>query len=155
MAEEDGVPSALPALALPALEGPPRDLSRTLHPALVVFGHGECATTRLLLPFAERIHRGRRAGTEVVIVLQDTAEDARALVRELRLHAPVLLDPPPFRFGSALRARTVPLTMLVRSGLLEEAWPAFRRADLERAAEQFGAAPLFGADEDVPALRPG
>jgi hypothetical protein len=154
MAAETG-PSAFPALSLPALEGPPRDLSRAPHPALVVFGHAECATTRLLLPFAERIHRGRRAGTEVVVVLQGVAEEARALVSDLGLRAPVLLDPPPYALGTALRARTVPLTMVVRGGLVEETWPAFRRADLERAAELFGAAPLFGPEEDVPALRPG
>ena len=149
------VPSRFPSRALTGLTGPPRDLSRVARPTLVVLGHAECDTTRLLLPFAERIHRGRRAGTEVVVVLQDVAEEARALVRELRLRAPVLLDPPPYALGTALRARTVPLTMVVRGGRVEETWPAFRRADLERAAELFGAAPLFRPEEDVPALRPG
>jgi hypothetical protein len=148
-------PGAFPALTLPALEGAPRDLSRAAGPALVVLGHGECETTRLLLPFAERIHRGRRAGTEVVVVLQDTPEDARALVREMRLLAPVLLDPAPWRLGAALRVRTVPLTLLVRAGLIEEAWPAFRRADLERAAAAVGVSPLFAPDDVAPALRPG
>jgi hypothetical protein len=147
--------SGFPALTLPALDGPRRDLSRVPQPMLVVFGHAECETTRLLLPFAERIHRARGAGTEVVLVLQDTPEDARAAVRELALTLPVLLDPEPWALGMALGARTVPLTLFVRAGVVEESWPAFRRADLERAAARVGVSPLFTPEDKAPALRPG
>ena len=149
-------PALFPAAELPALAGPPRDLSRVAQPTLVVLGHGECGTTRLLLPFVERMHRRRRAGTEVVLVLQDTPDDARALVGELGLSLPVLLDPEPWPLGRALAAQTVPLTMLLGAGgAIEESWPAFRRDDVERAAALLGAAPLLTAHDLAPALRPG
>jgi hypothetical protein len=148
-------PATFPAQALPALDGAARDLSRSEQPTLVVLGHGECETTRLLLRFVERIHRRRRAGTEVVLVLQDTPEDARALVRELGLSLPVLLDGEPWVLGAALRAQTVPLTLFVRAGAIEEAWPAFRRVDVERAAALLGVSPVFTPGDDAPSLRPG
>ena len=153
---ETAVHGRFPGLPLPTLDGPPRDLSRAGQRTLVVLGHGECATTRLLLPFVERIHAHRAPGTAVVVVLQDTAADARALAAELRLSMPVLLDEEPWTLGAALATEVVPLTMVVEpGGRIAESWPAFRRDDLERAAVLFGAAPLFTPDEQVPALRPG
>jgi hypothetical protein len=148
---------SFPPLSLPALDGGARDLSRPPGPTLVALGHGECATTRLLLPYVDRIHRRRAPGTEVVIVLQDTPDDARALVAELGLAAPVLLDPEPWALGRALRATTVPLSLLVApDGTIERSFPAFRRADVEAAAARLGVpGPVFAADDRAPALRPG
>ena len=150
-------PRTFPALGLPALDGGVRDLSRALQPTLVSVGHGECATTRLLLPYVERIHRRRRPGTDVVVILQDTAADARSLADELELSAPILLDEEPWTLGAALQATTVPLTLLLApGGRIERAWPAFRRADVEEEAALLGvAAPLFAPDDQAPALRPG
>jgi hypothetical protein len=150
-------PRTFPALALPALDGAPRDLSQVAQKTLVCFGHGECSTTRLLLPYIERIHRGRPAGTEVVFVLQDTPRDARALAAQLGLSAPILLDAAPWALGRALRTDTVPLTLLVApGGRIEQVWPAFRRIDVEEAAARLGAStPVFAPDDTAPALRPG
>jgi hypothetical protein len=150
-------PSSFPALALRALAGGRRDLSRPARTTLVALGHAGCPTTRLLLPYLERIHRRRGPGADVVIVLQDTAEDASALARELGLSAPILLDEEPWPLGAALGTETVPLTLLLApGGLVERAWPAFRRRDLEEAASLLGAAgPLFAPDDPAPALRPG
>jgi hypothetical protein len=150
-------PARLPALALPALAGGVRDLSRVDRPTLVSLGHGECPTTRLLLPCVERIHRGRRPGTDVVVVLQDTPDDARALAAELGLSAPVLLDGPPWALGTALRTDVVPLSLLVApGGRIERSWPAFRRQDLEEAAALLGVPPpLFAPDDPAPVFRPG
>jgi hypothetical protein len=150
-------PRFLPALALPALAGGTSDLTRAAGPTLVTLGHGECPTTRLLLPYVERIRRGRRRGTEVVVVLQDTPEDARALAAELSLSAPILLDQEPYALSAALAADTVPLTLLVApGGRIEREWPAFRRQDLEEVAALFGVPPpFFAADDRAPALRPG
>ena len=149
-------PARFPAVALPALAGEPRDLSRVQAATLVMLGHGECGTTRLLLPYLERIHRGRAAGTEVVAVLQDSPEDARALARELGLSLPVLLDPAPWPLGTALSVQTVPLTLLLRAGgAVELAFPAFRRDEVEQAASRLGVSPLFSARDVAPALRPG
>ena len=151
------LPAAFPPLALPALDGGVRVLSRPAGPTLVALGHGECATTRLLLPYLDRIHRRRAPGTEVVIVLQDTPDDARALVLELQISAPVLLDPEPWALGTALRATTVPVSLLVApGGTIERAFPAFRRVDVEAAAARLGVqGPVFAAGDRAPALKPG
>ena len=149
-------PPRFPAMDVPALDGPPRDLSRVAQPTLVALGHGDCGTTRLLLPFLERVHRRRRPGTEVALLLQDTREEARALVRDLGLTLPVLLDREPWPLGRALGAETVPLTLLLGpGGAIEGSWIAFRREDIERAAAALGVAPLFTEDDVAPALRPG
>ena len=151
------LPATFPALRLPALGGGDRDLSRAAQPTLVSLGHAGCATTRLLLPYLERLHRGRRAGTEVVVVLQDTREDAHDLAHELRLTAPILLDPEPWPLGAALLTAVVPLSLLLApGGRIERAWPAFRRGDLEQAAALLGVpAPFFAPEDEAPALRPG
>jgi hypothetical protein len=152
-----GLPARFPALALPALDGGVRDLSRVVRPTLVSLGHGECPTTRLLLPYVERIHHARRPGTDVLVVLQDTPDDARALAAELSLTAPILLDEEPYALGAALGTDTVPLSLLVApGGRIERTWPAFRRRDLEEAAALFGVpAPFFAADDPAPELKPG
>ena len=151
------LPAAFPPLALRALDGSVRDLSRPAGPTLVSLGHGECATTRLLWPYLERIHRRRSPPAEVVFVLQDAPADARAVVEELGLSAPVLLDPEPWALGFALRATTVPLSLLVTpDGRIARALSAFRRTDVEEAAALLGVCgPLFAADDPAPAFRPG
>jgi hypothetical protein len=153
---EAGAPARFPSVHVPALDGPSRDLSQVAQTTLLVLGHGDCDTTRLLLPFLQRIHGRRRAGTEVALLLQDNAEDARALVRELELTLPVLLDPEPWPVGTALAARTVPLTLLLGpGGVVQGSWAAFRRDEVERAAAHLGVAPLFTEHDVAPALRPG
>jgi peroxiredoxin len=107
-------------------------------PTLVCIGHGDCETTRLLLPFVDRIHRRAPPGRDVVAVLQDTPEDARAVLAELGLGLPVLLDPEPWALGSALGLTTVPVTLVIEpGGAVTHLWQAFRRTDVERAAELF------------------
>jgi hypothetical protein len=143
---------------LPELpDGHHRSLSRVERPTLVCIGHHDCETTRLLLPFIDRIHRQASPGRDVLAVLQDAPEDARAVVRELGLTLPVLLDPEPWALGSALGLTTVPLTLAVEpGGAIARSWPAFRRADVAEAAELFGApAPFFLPTDQAPALRPG
>jgi hypothetical protein len=69
----------------------------------------------------------------------------------------VLLDREPWALGSALGLTTVPLTLIVEAGgPIAHWWQAFRRADIERAAELFGVpAPFFLPSDDAPVLRPG
>ena len=150
-------PAVFPSLTLPALAGGRRDLTRAQKPTLVAVGHGDCPTSRLLFRYAERLHRERRGETEVAVVLQDTPEDARAVVAALGITAPVLLDGEPWPLGRALALRTVPLTLLVApGGRIERTWSAFRRADLEEAAALLGVPlPFFPPDDPAPALRPG
>lgn len=149
------LPERWPDLTLPALEGVGRELRSLTVPALVCVGHAECGTTRLLLPYLDRVHRDRPG--QVIAVLQDTPAEARALADELALSLPVLLDAEPWPLGAALGLSTVPLTLLVQpGGRIARGWPAFRRADVEAAAAAVGMArPVFRAGDDAPELRPG
>jgi hypothetical protein len=158
VAEYDA-PAAFPALSLSGLDGRPSPLARAWAsgPALVVVGHGDCETTRFTLPFVDRIHRGRADGGSVLAVLQDEPAEARAVVEDLGLTLPVLLDRDPYALGSALGLRMVPVLFLVApGGRVERVSEAFRRDDLEAFAARLGVpAPFFRAEDQAPALRPG
>lgn len=148
-----------PALALPDLRGVVRALARAWAEgeALVVIGHRDCATTRLTVPFVDRLHRLRGPGHEVLLVLQDEPDDARAFADELGLEVPVLIEPHPYPVAAALDLRTVPTLMLVGpDGRISAVSEGFRRDDLESFAARLGAsAPLFTADDTVPPRKPG
>jgi peroxiredoxin len=149
---------AFPALPLPTLDGSTRALADAWAggPALFVFGHSGCDTTRFTLPHAQKLF-GRRTTGSVTAVLQDQPADARELVERLRLTMPVLLDPAPYAVEEALGATVVPMLFLVgQDGRVQAISEAFRRADVESFAAQLGVpAPLYGPQEKVPALRPG
>jgi redoxin len=151
--------AAFPALRLPALDGGESALSEAWAsgPALVVIGHGDCDTTRFTLSHVERVHRGRAPGASVLAVLQDEPAEARAMVKDLGLTLPVLLDRDPYALGSALGLRMVPVLFLVAAGgRVERVSEAFRRDDLEAFAARLGlGGPLFRAEDPVPGLRPG
>jgi hypothetical protein len=125
--------------------------------ALVAIGHGDCATTRMALPFVDRLHRRRGPGREVVVVLQDTPSDARALAEELDLQVPILLEADPFPLAAALDLRTVPTFMLVDGqGRIAAACEGFRRDDLESFGARMGLlGPLFTAADGAPLQKPG
>jgi len=59
--------------------------------AVVAIGHSECGTTRLLVPYLQRMHDRRPAGSSVVLILQDVPEDARAFLSALKAGLPALL----------------------------------------------------------------
>jgi hypothetical protein len=149
-------PEHLPDLGLTALDGSRQALLPRKGRTLLCIGHGDCATSRLLLPYLDRIHVRTRS-VEVVAILQDARADARALVSELGLRVPVLLDEEPWPLGAALGLESVPLTLLVEGdGSVLESWSAFRRDDVEEMARRAGLGDsVFTAAEQPPALRPG
>ena len=147
-----------PALELADLDGlvhPLREAWRD-GDALVLIGHGDCSTTRLTLPFFERIHRQRTRGT-ALLVLQDDAEAARALQSELGLSVPIRLEPAPHALAADLRIEAVPTLVLVASGgRIVRASGGFDRDVLEALAAHLGTAgPLFEPADRAPAFRPG
>lgn len=152
------VGAAFPTLTLDGLDGRPAPLSAAWAEgeALIAIGHSGCGTTRLALPYVDRLHRRRPPGTCVVAVLQDTPAEARALRDNLRLALPLQLEADPYPLTAALRLAIVPTLFLVgRDGRVAAVCEAFRRADLESLATRWGAAPLFETSDLAPALRPG
>ena len=153
-------PHPFPRLSLPDLDGTERPFVSAWAegPALIVFGHRDCATTRLALPFVDRIHRRRPPAATVLAVLQDDPTSARELCRDLDVALPVLLEPYPYPVTAELGLRTVPTLLLVSTkGLVARAAEGFRRDDMEALAHQLGmSGSLFSeADVGVPARRPG
>ena len=153
-------PSPFPHLSLPDLEGTERPFVTTWahRPALIVFGHRDCATTRMTLPFVDRIHRLRPPDASVVAVFQDDGDSARELIEDLDLALPVLLESDPYPVSAELGLRSVPTLLLVDTeGRIARAAEGFRREELQTLAHAVGmVGPLFTeADAGVPARRPG
>lgn len=126
-------------------------------PALILVGHRDCKTTRETLPHVDRIHRRRAPEASVVAVLQDDPGTTSAVAAQLGLALPIVLDRDPYPLARALSLEVVPALYLVeRGGAIAALSEGFRRADLERFAARLGVdGGLFGADERVPAFRPG
>ena len=142
-------PHPFPRLSLPDLEGNERPFvtAWATRPALFVFGHRDCVTTRMALPFVDRIHRRRPPDTAVIAILQDDAESARALRQDLELDLPVRLEADPYPVAAEMGLRSVPTVMLVgTNGLIVRTCEGFRRDELEAMAREIGmAGPLHGS----------
>jgi len=125
--------------------------------ALLLVGHGDCETTRLCLPFVDRIHRRRGPGRGVRLILQDGGPAARALAEELGLAAPVLLEEDPYPVARELGLEVVPtLFVVVGNGEIARVVEGWSRAEMESLAERMGVGEAFFTQEDaVPDLRPG
>ena len=150
-----GPPDVLPAALVPDLKGRPRPLDELWTPGggLLVVGHADCGTTRLALPYLERIHRG---GGRVAVILQEDEAGARAVVANHRLTLPVRLDVDPYRLSEALALETVPTHYHVDAGgAVLEILQGFRGDAYERLALALGAPSPFRPGDTVPALRPG
>jgi len=154
-----GPPAAFPDIDLPGLDGKRAPISEAWARgwALVAVGHSECGTTRLSLPFVDRIQHRSPSTSTALAVLQDTAADVRAIVEELALELPVRLDEDPYPLAAQLGLGTVPTMFLVTpQGRIDAVAEAFRRADLEAFAARLQVPPpLFLPGDDAPALRPG
>jgi peroxiredoxin len=133
------------------------EVARGAEGAVVMVGHSDCETSRLMLRALERLHRRRTRDVAVSALLQDEPEDARALAAEYGLTLPILLDRDPYPLTTRLGVSTVPVTfVLAPDGAVRRSLQAFRREEVERMAAELGAAaPVFDAAEGVPALRPG
>ena len=147
-----------PDIALPDLDGASRPvLGAAGSWNLVVIGHSDCGTTRLLVPYLKRMHDRRASGSSVVLVLQDGREEARAFLADLHVDLPVRLEPEPYPLAQELHLETVPTLFLVGpAGLIERGSEGFERAAIEDLAARLGVRPPFFLPEDTaPALRPG
>ena len=154
-----GPPASFPDVDLAGLDAQRRPISEAWAQgsALIAMGHSECGTTRLALPFVDRLHQRAAPTSRVVAVLQDNPADARALVEELALVLPVRLEEEPYPLASRVGLGTVPTLFLVnREGRIEAVSEGFRRADLEAVADRLQVPPpLFLPGDDAPPLRPG
>jgi hypothetical protein len=152
-------PNPFPHHALPDLLGRERALAAAWAsgPALIVIGHRDCATTRLTLPYVDRISARRPPGTTVIAVLQDEPQPARELVGDLGLTLPVLVEADPYPLSAELALRAAPTLLLVGAdGTITKAAEGFSRDTLEEFSRALGIAPpLFSPEDTAPPRRPG
>jgi hypothetical protein len=152
-------PNPFPRHALPDLLGRERALAQAwaAGPALIVIGHRDCATTRLTLPFVDRLHARRPPSTSVIAVLQDEPPAARELVADLGLTLPVLVEADPYPLAAELELRAAPTLLLVGTdGAIRKAAEGFARDALEEFSRALGVAePLFSPGDTAPPRRPG
>ncbi len=150
---------AFPDFRMPDLGGELRALSEAWQAgeALILIGHKTCKTTRQTLPYVERISQRRGPGSSVLAVLQDSAEDARQAVLNLKLTLPIRLESDPYPLAQALEITTVPtLFLIAKGGAIERVSEAFDRGDLEAFAARLGVTgPLFAPQDKAPAMKPG
>jgi hypothetical protein len=141
-------------LDLDGIEGPVVGAAGS---CVVGIGHSDCATTRLAVPYLDRMHARRGPGTAVILVLQDDAAAAREFVSGEGLGLPVLLEADPYPLSRELGLTTVPTLILVGpAGVVESVSEGFQRAAIEDLALRLGApAPFFTPADKAPALRPG
>lgn len=152
-------PNPFPAHSLPDLDGVQRPLAEAWSkgPALIFIGHRDCATSRLTLPFVDRLHHRKPPGASVVAVLQDEPDAVRAMLGDLGVTMPVLLEADPYPLASELQLRAAPTLMLVGAdGLIAKAGEGFMRTDLEAFSAALGIEePLFSPEDTAPPRRPG
>lgn len=147
---------ALPDFTLAGLAGAPLRLLDAPAPLVVAVGHGGCHTSRLALPFVDRL-AARRGRGAVVAVLQDEPAAARVLVAELGLKLPVQLEADPYPFAAALGLVTVPTLLLIGpDGTVADVVEGFDREALAALDRDLGGDGALFTDEDsVPGFRPG
>ena len=108
-------PNPFPHQSLPDLGGGERPFvtAWAARPAVFLVGHRDCVTTRMTLPFVDRIHRRRPADAAVIAILQDDPDSARELAQDLDLALPILVEPEPYPVAAELGLRSVPTVFLV------------------------------------------
>jgi hypothetical protein len=145
-----------PDVALPDLTGK-RQPVLGASASCVAIGHSDCGTTRLAIPYLDRMHGRRGPGTAVILVLQDDPSAARALLEEMGAELPVRLESDPYPLARAIGLRAVPTLYLVGPARrVERVCEGFERLALEEMAGRLGVeGPLFTAGDAAPALRPG
>lgn len=148
-------PFALPDAPVTDREG----RASTLHvltagaPALLIFGHKDCKTTRQMLPYIDRIHR---SGGRAFAVLQDAPDAALAALEKLGATLPFVSEADPFPFARAIGAEVVPTLLFVDAdGRVSATSEAFRKPDIEAFAARLGVGTPVLPGDTMPAFKPG
>ena len=156
-----------PKFVLRSLDGKEFALGKLLGdgPVVAAFFKVSCPVCQFTFPFLERLHQ--RYGSDGVTFLgisQDDARDTKSFAKEYGVTFPMLLDEKSkgYDVSNAYGLTNVPTVFLIdRDGSVEAALMGFDKAGLESIAaalaerKKIAAAPLFRADESVPAHRPG
>jgi peroxiredoxin len=132
-------------------------------PVFVAFFKVSCPVCQFTFPFLERLYK--QFGGDGVTFLGVSQDDARAtkdFARQYHVTFPMVLDEKGYPASNAYGLTMVPTIFLVDSdGAVKVSSMGFNKYDLEKIASELAdrkhlaRAPLFQANESVPANRPG
>lgn len=92
-------------------------------------------------------------------VSQDSPVETAEFFDEVGVELPVVYDPAPYAFSSALDLQSVPSLILVEGGVVTwrgEGWQTATATTLaERLAEMAGGETIFVGADDLPPWKPG
>ena len=158
---------AAPEFSLKGLDGKNYSLDalRQKGPVLAAFFKISCPVCQFTFPFLERLYQ-RYGGDNVTFlgVSQDDAKATANFARDYRVTFPMVLDEKEkgYPASNAYGLTNVPTIFLIDAdGTVRVSSMGFVKDDLERMAAELaetrrmGPAPLFRANESVPANRPG
>ena len=160
-----GVGTTAPEFCLTALDGKTHTLASLLHrgPVVLAFFKISCPVCQFTFPFLQRIaERFEGKGVSVVGVSQDDLRDTKDFNQEYGVKFTTLIDGKGYPASNAYGLTNVPTIFLIApDGKVKIECLGFDKATLENIAaelaqkEKATAAPLFRADEIVPAYKPG
>jgi peroxiredoxin len=155
-----------PGFSLKALDGKEYSLDKLMArgPVVVAFFKISCPVCQFTFPFLERLHqRYGGHGTTFLGISQDDARSTTAFAKEYGVTFPILIDDANgYAVSNAYGLTNVPTIFLMDdSGMVKVSSMGFDKQDLETIAAELAErkktllAPLFHADEVVPANKPG
>jgi peroxiredoxin len=157
--------SVAPNFSLKDLSGKQFVLSDALRrgPVVVAFYKRGCPVCQFTFPFLERLYKKYGAGSvSFVGVSQNDAKGAQEFAKEYGITFPIVIDEAGYPASNAYGLTNVPTYFLIdEDGTVLVASVGFGKAELEVIADQLADrqqvphAPVFRADESVPAHRPG
>ena len=154
-----------PGFALKALDGKEYSLGKLLQrgPVVTAFFKVSCPVCQFTFPFLERLYK--RYGADDVTFLgisQDNAKDTKDFARQFGITFSMLLDEKGYPVSNAYGLTSVPTIFLIDTeGAVKVSCLGFGKQDLETIAKhlaerrKIALAPLFAANENVPAHKPG
>jgi len=155
-----------PDFSLKSLDGKEYSLAQLLEkgPVVAAFFKISCPVCQFTLPFIQRLADRYSGDTATILTIsQDDAKSTVSFNKEYGLSLLTLLDDPKdYRVSNAYGLSMVPTIFLIEpGGKVKVSCMGFGKADLEQIADELStrsritAAPLFRADEVIPASKPG
>jgi len=159
------VGQAAPGFTLKSLDGKEVALAKLLEkgPVVAAFYKISCPVCQFTFPYLQRLAERYSGDAATVIgISQDDARGTKEFNREYGVTFPTLLDDAGYPVSNAYGLSMVPTIFLIDpDGKVKVSCMGFDKSDLEKIAaelsqrRQIATAPLFRADEVVPAQKPG
>jgi peroxiredoxin len=154
-----------PGFSLKSLDGKDYSLHSSMQkgPVVAAFFKVSCPVCQFTFPFLERLYK-RYGGDGVTFlgISQDDTRDTKAFAKDYGVTFPIALDEEGYPLSNAYGLTNVPTIFLIDTdGSVKVSCMGFVKKDLEAIASALATrrsmapAPLFRADESVPANKPG